>query len=72
MSCYNIITIQLYEQGRCLNVYVLWYMCGNSLWNYLNKILSNGHFVYKEARSGLDLWPGENTLWAGHIGGFHF
>jgi hypothetical protein len=74
MSCYNIITVQLYKHGRCLNeyIYVFWYMCGNGLWHYLNKnILSNGHLMYQEARLGLDLQPDEDKLREGQVGGFH-
>jgi hypothetical protein len=55
-----------------MNVCVFCYICWNGLWHYLNKnILSNGHFVYQEARPGSDLWPSEDTLWEGQVGGFH-
>jgi hypothetical protein len=55
-----------------MNVCVFWYMCGNGLWHYLNKnILSNGHFMYQEARLRLDLQPGEDTLQEGQVGGFY-
>jgi hypothetical protein len=46
-----------------MNVCVSWYMCGNDLWHYQNKnILTNGHFMYQEARPRSDLLLGEETL----------
>jgi hypothetical protein len=52
MSCYDVITMQLYEHRRCLNGYV----CINGLRNYLNaSILSNDHLVCQEVQPKSDL-----------------